>query len=89
MFFAVTMDRPVLNETGITGRFNLHMAVPAESFRKPRGLPALSGPAEPASSPALISAIQAAVVKLGLNLEPASAPGEFLVIESIRRPGRS
>jgi uncharacterized protein (TIGR03435 family) len=89
MFFAVTMDRPVLNETGITGRFNLHMAVPAESFRKPRGLPALSGPAEPASSPALISAIQGAVVKLGLNLEPASAPGEFLVIESIRRPGRS
>lgn len=89
MFLAVTMDRPVLNETGITGRFNLHMAAPAEFFRKPRGLPALSDPAAPASSPALISAIKTAVAKLGLSLEPASAPGEFLVIESIRKPAQS
>jgi len=89
MFFLVTLDRRVIDKTGMAGRFDFHLELPTEDlgfFGSAHGLPALSDPAAPATDPAVISAIKTAVVKLGLDLEPAEGPGEFLVIDSVERP---
>lgn len=89
-FLLVTLGRPVIDETGMTGRFNFHLEMPAEALkdfaRRPRGSPAASDPAAPPTDPSLVSAIKTAVKKLGLNLEPAQAPGEFIVIDHVERP---
>jgi len=87
MFFLVTLDRPVVDETGMTGRFNLHLEMPTTDFgSRPRGVPALSNPAVPATDPSLVSAVKTAVQKLGLNLKPAEGPGEFLIVDGVERP---
>jgi bla regulator protein BlaR1 len=89
MFFLVTLDRPVIDKTGIAGRFNFHLEVPTGALgHGPRGLQALSDPtaSAPAIDPSFISATKTEVKKLGLDLEPASGPGEFLVIDSLERP---
>jgi uncharacterized protein (TIGR03435 family) len=88
-FFLVTLDRPVIDETGLTGRFNFHLELPSEDleyFRGAHGVPSRGDPASSATSPSFVSAIKTAVKKLGLNLEPTSGPGEFLVIDHIERP---
>jgi len=93
MFFLVTLDRPVIDKTGMAGRFNLHLELPSEAMkdllRRPRGLPALSDPAAHASDSSLISAIKSAVQKLGLNLKPAEGAGEFLAIDHVEKPAGS
>ena len=90
MFFLVTLDRPVIDETGMAGRFSFQSELPAEEFgRRARSLPALSDPVVPATDPSLISAIKTAVRKLGLSLEPAKRPGDFLVIDHLERPSQN
>jgi uncharacterized protein (TIGR03435 family) len=92
-FFLVTLDRPVIDETGMAGRFNFHLELPTEAIEDlehhPRSAPSGSDPGAPATDPSLISAIKSAVRKLGLNLEPAKGPGEFLAIDHIERPSGS
>lgn len=92
-FLLVTLDRPVIDETGMAGRrFNFHPDLPPEAIkdlgRRPRGAPAVRDPRTPANSsdPSLISAIKTAIKKLGLNLEPTEGPGEFIVIDHVERP---
>jgi uncharacterized protein (TIGR03435 family) len=91
-FFLVTLDRPIFDETGMTGRFNFHLELPSadlEFFRRAHGSPARRDPATPPTDPAVISAIQSAVQKLGLNLEPSRGPGEFVAIDRVERPSGS
>ncbi|HMJ61897.1 MAG TPA: M56 family metallopeptidase [Bryobacteraceae bacterium] len=89
-FLLVTLDRPVIDETGIRGRFNFHLELPAEAIEnlihRPHGSAALSDPAARASDSSLMSAIKSAVQKLGLNVEPAKGPGEFLAIDHVEKP---
>lgn len=89
MFLLVTLDRPVIDKTGIQGRFNFHLDVPTEELRHgARGVAALSNPMvrPPAMSSSYVSAVEAALQKAGLNLEPGTGPGEFLVIDRVDRP---
>jgi len=92
-FLLVTLDRPVIDKTRMTGRFNLHLEFPSGAFRDfarhPHGLPALSDPAARASDSSFISEIKSAVQKLGLNLEPTEGAGEFLAIDHVERPAGS
>jgi uncharacterized protein (TIGR03435 family) len=71
------LDRPVVNKTGITGRFDFHLEF---------GLDEITGggaaPAETAG-PSIFTALER---QLGLKLEPAKAPGDFLVIDHVERP---
>ncbi len=75
------LDRPVVNTTAIPGRFSFHLDFTPEdgplAFRPGGDLPA-----DPAG-PSIFTAIQE---QLGLKLEPAKSPAEFLVIDHVERP---
>ena len=87
--FSVLLDRPVIDETGIAGRFNMDLDFSPEDpglLNRPRSLAALSDPSVPAPPPVPFSAAETAMKKLGLNLGPTKGPGEFLVIDHIEKP---
>ena len=70
------LDRPVVNRTGITGRFDFHLEFAPD---EPTG--AGTTPAEFAG-PSIFTALG----QLGLKLELAKAPGDFLVIDHVEKP---
>ena len=74
------MRRPVVDETALTGEFDLDL------FFQPEGLGgALVGPPPQSLSdaPALTTALQD---ELGLRLEPRRGPVDVLVVDRIERP---
>jgi uncharacterized protein (TIGR03435 family) len=75
------LDRPVIDKTGITGLFDFHMEfVLDESTPGVRlTFPASDDP----PGPSIFTAVQE---QLGLKLESAKGPGEFLIIDSVERP---
>ena len=77
-FDLMFMDRPVINKTGIAGRFEIHLEF-APEIVKPGSSSAASEPA----GPTIFTALKQ---QLGLQLEPARGPGEFLIIERIEKP---
>jgi uncharacterized protein (TIGR03435 family) len=88
-FLFVTLERPVIDKTGIAGRFDFHMQVPTGDLRHgARGLPGFGNPAAPppALGPSFLSAVRTAVKILGLSLESADGPGKFVVIDRVERP---
>jgi uncharacterized protein (TIGR03435 family) len=77
-YLANNVDRVVVDRTGLSGRFDFELAWTADDVR------GLSIDAPPASNkPSLLTALQE---QLGLKLEPARGPVEFLVIDSIEYP---
>ena len=85
----VFLNRPVVDQTGIAGRFNLTLDFSPEDpqlLNRPRALPALSNPRVSPPPPIRFEAASNAMKSLGLNLEPAQAPGDFLVMDAIERP---
>jgi uncharacterized protein (TIGR03435 family) len=81
----VVLDRPVVDRTGITGRFDFTLQwLPDESQFGGRGgqmAAALQGNAE--QRPGLFTAVQE---QLGLKLESTRTPVDVLVIESAQKP---
>ncbi len=82
-------DRPVVNKTGLTGRFNLHLDfVPP----RPQGTVLLNGqpvtlpPAPDDAGPSIYTALQK---QLGLKLSPGRAPIDVLVIDNIEKPSEN
>jgi uncharacterized protein (TIGR03435 family) len=74
------MDRPVINKTGITGRFNFHLEyVPDETSSS--GRVSATG-ATQVSGPSIFSAIE----QLGLKLSPGKGPADHIVIDQAERP---
>jgi uncharacterized protein (TIGR03435 family) len=82
------LDRPVIDKTGITGRFNFRIEfAPDEAtpfFRTAGGDPSAATP-EP-TGPSIFTALRE---QLGLKLESAKGPVEFLVIEHVERPSEN
>ena len=75
----LVLDRPVIDRTGITGKFDIHL-----EFTPDSSTPRLAAPSdEAAAAPFIFTAIQE---QLGLKLVPAKGPGEFLVIDHVERP---
>jgi uncharacterized protein (TIGR03435 family) len=70
------LDRPVVNKTRITGLFDFHLEFAPD---EPTGAGAT--PAEFAG-PSIFTALG----QLGLKLELAKAPGDFLVIDHVEKP---
>lgn len=82
------LDRPVIDKTGIAGRFDIYL-----EFSSDQVTPGLLGlaPDAPATAsdptgPTIFTAIQE---QLGLKLEPAKGPVEFLVIDHVERPSEN
>jgi bla regulator protein blaR1 len=89
------LDRIVINKTGIAGKFDLQMEfTPDEttaglnSLRVAGGEPAFPQPtaSDPPGGPSIFTAIQE---QLGLKLESAKGPREFLVIDRVERPSEN
>jgi uncharacterized protein (TIGR03435 family) len=85
----LVLDRPVIDKTGVTNRFDIQL-----EFARDEATPGLRGPVQdiPAaadsdpSKPTIFAAIQQ---QLGLKLRPTRGPIEFLVIDHIERPSEN
>jgi uncharacterized protein (TIGR03435 family) len=78
-FLSDEVGRTVLDKTGLTGLFDVQLEfVPAKTL-------ASSLPAAPVtfSGPSIFTALQE---QLGLRLEPAKGPMEFLIVDHVERP---
>jgi len=90
--YAIT-DRPVLNKTGITGRYFLDVVF-APDQSTPGALTRLTmlararngGDIEKPSNPPGPSIATALQQQLGLKLEPATASRDFLIVDNAERP---
>ena len=83
----LVLDRPVIDKTGIAGKFDIHLEFAADAAT-PKFLPGgdmarFAGAASDRTGVSIFTAIQQ---HLGLKLEPAKGPREFLVIDHVERP---
>jgi uncharacterized protein (TIGR03435 family) len=83
------LDRPVIDKTGLAGKFDFELEFARDqamgpAFRDPNQV--IAAAADPSAGPSIFAAIQE---QLGLRLEPAKGPGEFLIIDSVERPSEN
>ena len=77
------MDRPVVDQTGLTGKFDFTLTwTPDDSQFRGMGI-RVPPPPDNATAPNLFTAIQE---QLGLRLESTKAPAEVLVIDRVEKP---
>ena len=77
----LTLDRPVLDQTGISGRFDFHLEFAGDE--RTSGVPRST---DPAAGPSIFTAVQE---QLGLRLTPSRGPGDVVVIEHVERPSEN
>ena len=84
------LHRPVIDKTGITGRFDMRVEFSREGTEM-AAMPLMrDGVPIPASDPTGIPSIFTALQEqLGLRLEPAKGPVEVFVIDRIERPAEN
>jgi uncharacterized protein (TIGR03435 family) len=75
-----TFDRPVLDQTGLTGRFDFDLEWTPDEFQFGGAVPRESAES---THPDLFTAIQQ---QLGLRLEATRGPVQTLVIDQVERP---
>jgi uncharacterized protein (TIGR03435 family) len=88
------LDRPVFDKTGIAGKFIFHLEfLPDESSpgsifagRGGEPVPAPAAASDPNGGPSIFTAIQE---QMGLKLEPAKGPREFIVIDRAEKPAEN
>ena len=77
------LDRPVLDRTGITGRFDIDLP-PWSTGQPPRPQdPTSPEPLPDPDDPSIFALVQE---RLGLRLEPARAPLEVYIVDRVERP---
>jgi bla regulator protein BlaR1 len=78
------VGRPVIDATGITGRFDFHLEFALdENTPKLLELRSKLGEAVSTARPTILTAIQQ---QYGLKLVPSQAPREFLVVDHVEKP---
>ncbi len=83
------LDRPVIDKTGIEGKFNFHLEfLPDETttgaiYTQRPGEP--RAPVDPAGGPSIFTVLQ----NYGLKLEPAKGPRNFIVIDRAEKPSEN
>jgi uncharacterized protein (TIGR03435 family) len=83
------LDRPVIDETGVTDYFEIHLKFSPDDSTAPRV--AATDPGSPAvsNSPDAPGIFQAIQEQLGLKLAPARGPVDVLVIDHIEKPSEN
>jgi bla regulator protein blaR1 len=79
--FSIFMDRPVLDRTGLKGKFDFKM-----EYEPNPDVPALALPGGELVGPALFTAFQE---QAGLKLQPTKGPVEILVIDRAEKPSEN
>lgn len=81
------VGREVIDKTGFTGRFALHLEFAMDDalagLPNPAGLDASGRPADPAAKPSIRTALQE---QLGLKLQASTGPVDVFVIDRVERP---
>jgi uncharacterized protein (TIGR03435 family) len=80
------LDRVVIDKTNLTGRFDIRLQWTSDLGENPLSPTGLPLPAEPGDAPSIFVAIQE---QLGLKLEAAKGPVEFLVIDHVEKPSEN
>jgi uncharacterized protein (TIGR03435 family) len=84
---AAVLDRPVVDQTGLTGRYDFTLTwTPDESQFASMGVRVPPPTGDPNAPPGLFTAIQE---QLGLKLESTKAPVDVLVVDRIQRPSEN
>jgi uncharacterized protein (TIGR03435 family) len=84
-----SLDRPVMNRTGLTGMFDVHLVYAPDpaTLAQPRlGGADSPRPAPSAPDPAGQSIFTAVQKQLGLNLAPDKGSAEVLIIDHVEKP---
>jgi uncharacterized protein (TIGR03435 family) len=84
-FSIARLGRPVVDETGLTGKydFTLNYAPEPGTFGTGPGAEPQDAPASGAQGPSFLEAVKD---QLGLKLKPGKAPLKVLVIDQVERP---
>ena len=75
LMMKVFLDRPVVDRTGLKGRYDFDLKYTFDEMRTAQ---------EAGAAPGIFTAVQE---QLGLKLEPVKAPADVLVVEAVERPG--
>jgi uncharacterized protein (TIGR03435 family) len=78
------LDRPVIDKTGIPGKFSVYLEFAVDQAT-PGALEFKAPPSDEPPGPSIFTVVQ----QLGLKLEPAKGPREFLVIDHAERPSEN
>jgi uncharacterized protein (TIGR03435 family) len=88
-FLGMILDRPVIDKTGITSYFEIHLSFSPEDSEASRPVAAEPGPPAPVASPDAPRIFRAVQEQLGLRLVAAKGPMDVLVIDHIERPSEN
>jgi uncharacterized protein (TIGR03435 family) len=82
---SMALDRPVIDKTGFTNPFEIHLKFSPDDLASPRPSAADAGvpAAKVSDAPDIFQAVQE---QLGLRLVPAKGPMDVLVIDHIEKP---
>ena len=84
------VDRPVIDKTGLTGRFDVHVEFVSDyAMSGPitlNGVPLSQAPLADQTGPSIFTALQA---QLGLKLSPAKSPVEVVVVDGAEKPSEN
>jgi uncharacterized protein (TIGR03435 family) len=81
------VDRPVIDKTGLTGRYDIHLEYAITGPMRINGgeAPDVTLPADTAGA-SMFSAVQS---QLGLRLSSEKAPIDVIVVDSVERPSEN
>jgi uncharacterized protein (TIGR03435 family) len=81
---AAVLDRPVVDQTGLTGRYDFTLTwTPDETQFASMGVRVPPPTGDPSAAPGLFTAIQE---QLGLKFDSTKAPVEVIVVDRVERP---
>jgi len=83
LFQGAVLDRPVVDQTSLPGRYDFALNWTPDEFQFTSFGPRPPTPPEKATNPDLFTAIQQ---QLGLKLEATKGPAEILVIDHVEKP---
>jgi bla regulator protein BlaR1 len=80
---SLVLDRPVIDKTGINGKFDFHLSFLVDETTPGVLLPDFGRGADDAPAASIFTVLQE---QLGLKLEPGKGAREYLVIDHVERP---